>query len=79
MPRTNRRLRELRKQRNLSQGQLALRVGVDRSYITKIEQGHRIPAVEVLKRLAGYLGCPLEDLIGITFEVSTKEAPVVHG
>ena len=79
MSRTNRRLRELRKQRNLSQGQLAMRVGVDRSYITKIEQGHRIPAVEVLERLATYFECPLEDLIGIIFEVSAKEAPAVHG
>lgn len=79
MSRTNRRLRELREQRNLSQGQLAMRVGVDRSYITKIEQGHRIPAVEVLERLSTYLGCPIHDLIGVKFGERGKEEPVVLG
>jgi len=65
MKRTKSRLRELRMLRNLSQGQLAMRVGVDRSYITKIEQGHRTPAVGVLLRLAAYLGCAIDDLIGL--------------
>ena len=59
------RLREFRMLRNLSQGQLAMRVGVDRSYITKIEQGHRTPAVGVLLRLAAYFGCAIDDLIGV--------------
>ena len=79
MSRTNRRLRELREQRKLSQGQLAMRVGVDRSYITKIEQGHRIPAVAVLERMATYFGCPMHDLIGIKIGERGKEEPVVQG
>ncbi len=79
MSRTNRRLRELREERKLSQGQLAMRVGVDRSYITKIERGHRIPAVEVLARLATYLGCPMHDLVGNKFGQGGKEEPVIHG
>lgn len=56
-----------------------MRVGVARSYITKIEQGHRTPAVEVLERLATYLGCPIQDLIKIKFRETAKEEPVVHG
>ncbi len=78
MSRRNRRLRELREQRNLTQGQLAMRVGVERSYITKLEQGHRIPKVDVLVRLATFLGCPVEELIGINFGKRVKEEPVVH-
>ncbi len=79
MKRTNSRLRELRQQRKLSQGQLAMRVGVHRSYIYKIEQGRRIPAVEVLARLANYFECPMQDLIGIKFRERGKEELVVHG
>ena len=78
MKRNNSRLRELRQQRKLSQGQLAMRVGVHRSYIYKIEQGRRIPAVAVLERLATYFECPMHDLIGIKSKVSANVEPVVH-
>ena len=65
MIRAKSRLREFRMRRNLSQGQLAMQVGVDRSYITRIEQGRRTPAVGVLLRLAAFLGCAIDDLIGV--------------
>jgi len=64
MKRPKTRLRELRQQQNLSLGQLAMRVGVHRTHIHKIELGQRLPAVEVLARLATYFGCPMEELIG---------------
>ena len=41
-----------------------MRVGVHRTHIHKIELGQRLPAVEVLARLATYFGCPMEELIG---------------
>lgn len=69
MARTNTRLKELRQQRKLSLGQLAMRVGVHRSYIHKIEQGHQMPTVKVLARLARYLECPMEELIEIQADV----------
>jgi len=65
MSRTNRRLRELREQRQLSQGELAMRIGVDRTYINKLELGLRTPKVEVLMRLAAYFECPIEELIRV--------------
>ena len=73
MKRAKTRLRELRQQRNLSLGQLALRVGVHRTHIHKIELGHRLPAVDVLVRLATYFGCPMEELIGVTIEDRAKK------
>ena len=57
------RLRELRERRKLTQGQLAMRIGVHRSYITKIEQGHRMPGRDLLFRLVRDFGCRVEDLI----------------
>ncbi len=56
-------LREFREKRNLTQGQVAMRVGVDRSYITRIEHGQRVPGTAVLFRLAKTLGCRMEDVI----------------
>ena len=59
------RLRNLRESRQESQGQLAVRVGLHRSYIAKIEQGHRVPTLDVLYRLAHHFGCRMEDLISL--------------
>jgi len=57
------RLRELRAERKLTQGQIAQRLGVHRSYIARIEQGDRVPALEIAYRLARVLGCRMDDLI----------------
>jgi transcriptional regulator with XRE-family HTH domain len=59
------RLRNLREFKKQSQGQLAMRIGLHRSYIAKIEQGHRVPTIDVLYRLAHYFGCRMEDLISL--------------
>jgi transcriptional regulator with XRE-family HTH domain len=57
-------LREKRRTAGLSQRQLAERVGVDFSYISKLENGRLpAPAAETVGRLAEVLGCPVEDLL----------------
>jgi transcriptional regulator with XRE-family HTH domain len=53
------RLRELREQRNLSQGDITEMIGLPRSYISRIENGHAVPSLETLQRLAGALDIPL--------------------
>src|SRR5215472_11535691 len=53
------RLRELRKQRNLSQGDITEVIGLPRSYISRIENGHAVPSLETLQRLAAALDVPL--------------------
>jgi transcriptional regulator with XRE-family HTH domain len=56
------RLRELRGQRNLSQGELEKRTGLLRCYISRVENGHTIPAVETLQKFARALQVPMYQL-----------------
>ena len=53
------RLKDLRTERKLSQGQVAMRVGVHRSYIAKIEHGQRMPGRDLLFRLANMFSLPV--------------------
>lgn len=45
-------VRRLRKERGLTQEQLAHEVGIDLTYLGGIERGRRNPSVEVLGRIA---------------------------
>ncbi|MGA7706287.1 MAG: helix-turn-helix transcriptional regulator, partial [Acidobacteriaceae bacterium] len=49
------RLREIRNARHLSQRQLAARLEVPRTYISKIENGRAMPTLSSLQRLANAL------------------------
>lgn len=51
-----------RKEKDVSKADLARRVGVNRSYITKLEQGKMQPSGEMMFRFAKYLGQPLEEV-----------------
>ncbi len=53
------RLRELREEKKLSQGDIEKRTGLLRCYISRVENGHTVPAIETLKKLAGALEIPL--------------------
>jgi len=46
------RLRELREEKKLSQGDIEKRTGLLRCYISRVENGHTVPAVETLEKLA---------------------------
>jgi transcriptional regulator with XRE-family HTH domain len=56
------RLRALREQKQLSQGDLEKRTGLLRCYISRVENGHTVPAVETLKKFAHALEVPLYQL-----------------
>lgn len=45
------RIRELRKQLEISQEALALKAEVDRTYVTDVENGRRNVSLEILERL----------------------------
>lgn len=53
------RLRKLRKDRNLSQGEIEKRTGLLRSYISRVENGHTVPSIQTLEKLAAALEIPL--------------------
>src|SRR4029077_15672058 len=56
------RLRELREEKNLSQGDIEKRTGLLRCYISRVENGHTVPAIETLEKLARALEVPLYQL-----------------
>lgn len=53
------RLRKLREERGLSQGDVEKRSGLLRCYISRVENGHTVPSVGTLERLAQALEVPL--------------------
>jgi len=56
------RLREMREQKKLSQGDIEKRTGLLRCYISRVENGHTVPAIETLEKLARALEVPLYHL-----------------
>jgi transcriptional regulator with XRE-family HTH domain len=56
------RLRELRESKNLSQGDIEKRIGLLRCYISRVENGHSVPALETLEKFARALEVPLYQL-----------------
>jgi transcriptional regulator with XRE-family HTH domain len=57
-----RRIRQLREQREMSQGDIGERTGLQRCYISRVENGHTVPSLETLERFAVALGVPLYQL-----------------
>jgi transcriptional regulator with XRE-family HTH domain len=56
------RLRELREEKELSQGDIEKRTGLFRSYISRIEHNHSVPNMENLEKMARALEVPLYQL-----------------
>ena len=56
------RLREMREEKKLSQGDIEKRTGLLRCYISRVENGHTVPAIETLEKMARALGVPLYQL-----------------
>jgi transcriptional regulator with XRE-family HTH domain len=53
------RLRDMREQKKLSQGDIEKRTGLLRCYISRVENGHTVPAIETLEKLSRALEVPL--------------------
>jgi transcriptional regulator with XRE-family HTH domain len=56
------RLREMREAKQLSQGDIEKRSGLFRCYISRVENGHTVPAIETLEKMASALEVPLYQL-----------------
>ncbi len=56
------RLRGLREAKNLSQGDIEKRTGLLRCYISRVENGHTVPAIETLEKMARALEVPMYQL-----------------
>src|ERR1700676_3457444 len=56
------RLRQMREERKLSQGDIEKRTGLLRCYISRVENGHTVPSLETLEKMARALEVPLSQL-----------------
>jgi len=56
------RLRAMRVEKKLSQGDIEKRTGLLRCYISRVENGHTVPAVETLEKMARAFEVPVYQL-----------------
>ncbi len=66
-------IRSFRLQQGMSQGDIEKRTGLLRCYLSRVENGHTVPSLDTLQKIAGSLGLPLSQFF--------SEDPVreVHG
>jgi transcriptional regulator with XRE-family HTH domain len=58
-----RRITSLREEKELSQGDIEKRTGLLRCYVSRVENGHTVPAIETLEKIARALEMPLYQLM----------------
>jgi transcriptional regulator with XRE-family HTH domain len=56
------RLRKLREEKNLSQGDIEKRTGLVRPYISRVENNHSVPTIDTLVKMARALEVPMYQL-----------------
>lgn len=56
-------IRKARKEKGLTQKQLAAKMGISAVNISQLESGARVPTMETLKRISKALGVPLRELL----------------
>ena len=56
------RLRNIREEKELSQGDIERKTGLLRCYISRVENGHTVPSVETLQKFAHALEVPMYQL-----------------
>lgn len=71
------RLRTLREAKGLPQSEIERRTGLLRCYVSRVENGHTIPSIETLEKLARALEVPLYHLF---YDAENPpELPLVSG
>jgi transcriptional regulator with XRE-family HTH domain len=67
-------IRDFRLQRGMSQGDIEKRTGLLRCYLSRVENGHTVPSLETLQKIAGALDLQLSQFFAedpVSREVST--------
>jgi transcriptional regulator with XRE-family HTH domain len=70
-------VQELRRARNLTQDELAIRSGLHRTYISLVERGLRSPKLNTIFRLAAVLDTSPEDLLKRTSAMLVPDAQLL--
>lgn len=63
---------QLRKRTGLNQSELARRLNVSRSFLSRVEKGHKKCSVEMALKISVILGCGLDDIF--LFKQSTNRS-----
>jgi transcriptional regulator with XRE-family HTH domain len=73
------RLKALREQKNMSQGDIEKRTGLLRCYISRVENGHTVPAIETLEKMARAMEVPMYQLFYDCEKPPAPELPKTGG
>jgi transcriptional regulator with XRE-family HTH domain len=68
-------LKALREQKKLSQGDIETRTGLLRCYISRVENGHTVPSVDTLEKMARALEVPMYRLFTDEHHVKRPNIP----
>lgn len=68
-------LQVLRTEKGLSQGDIEKRTGLLRCYLSRVENGHTIPSIGTLRKLATALEVSLGELVDPGEETAAKTPP----
>ncbi|HEY5328872.1 MAG TPA: helix-turn-helix transcriptional regulator [Acidobacteriaceae bacterium] len=55
-------IRAFRLQKGMSQGDIEKRTGLLRCYLSRVENGHTVPSIETLQKIAAALDLPLSQM-----------------
>ena len=67
-------IRSFRLQRGMSQGDIEKRTGLLRCYLSRVENGHTVPSLDTLQKIAGAMDMPLSHFFA---EDPVKDVPGV--
>lgn len=56
-------IKKIRARKRISQGDIYRKIGMDRSYLSGIENGKKNITIEILEKIADALGVPARDLL----------------
>jgi transcriptional regulator with XRE-family HTH domain len=65
-------IRDFRLQKGMSQGDIEKRTGLLRCYLSRVENGHTVPSLETLQKIASALNLPLSQFFA---DDPVKEVP----
>jgi transcriptional regulator with XRE-family HTH domain len=68
-------LKSLRSQKKLSQGDVEKRTGLLRCYLSRVENGHTVPSVDTLEKIATALEVPMYRLFTDEAHVKVPNIP----
>jgi len=72
-------IRTYRLQKGMSQGDIEKRTGLLRCYLSRVENGHTIPSLDTLSKIAGAMELPLGQFLPTIFPTAAPKPSSAHG